>query len=330
MKAVSVDLAALINSGDFAPFDCYTIDMVGGGRLMITAADFDVVFGGSLWSAMGPRIVSAARGHWKCGLDVDQWSLVVAPRRRDELTDEDFPDRIGTVPWLQAAAQGMLDGAAVTVARAYFGPQGRGIDIFPASDLFQLEDVFARDAVALPTYPLPTEGVAPVGMLTMFKGNVAEVAVDTTTASMTLVDARQILTTQMPRNLYQAACRHRLFDVGCQLDSAAYAQDRTVAAGTTRAAINFAPAWSPVGSRTLTLGRVRVMSGANAGARRSIAYWNGGFGIALTSPFAARFAIGDVVRLFPGCDKTMSTCGKFGNLLNYGGEPFIPVPETTA
>ena len=34
---------------------------------------------------------------------------------------------------------------------------------------------------------------------------------------------------------------------------------------------------------------------------------------------------GDSVRLYPGCDKLMSTCsGKFNNLDNYGGFPWVP------
>jgi uncharacterized phage protein (TIGR02218 family) len=37
-------------------------------------------------------------------------------------------------------------------------------------------------------------------------------------------------------------------------------------------------------------------------------------------------AVGQVVRLFPGCDRTLATChGKFNNSLNYGGMPYIPL-----
>lgn len=36
-------------------------------------------------------------------------------------------------------------------------------------------------------------------------------------------------------------------------------------------------------------------------------------------------AVGAAVRLYPGCDHSLTTCNsKFGNALNYGGMPFIP------
>jgi hypothetical protein len=38
---------------------------------------------------------------------------------------------------------------------------------------------------------------------------------------------------------------------------------------------------------------------------------------------------GDNFTAFPGCDHTMATCAqKFSNLINFGGVPFVPVPET--
>jgi hypothetical protein len=41
-------------------------------------------------------------------------------------------------------------------------------------------------------------------------------------------------------------------------------------------------------------------------------------------------APGDTFIAYPGCDKTQSTCsGKFSNLVNFGGSPYIPVPETS-
>ena len=36
-------------------------------------------------------------------------------------------------------------------------------------------------------------------------------------------------------------------------------------------------------------------------------------------------AVGDVLRIQPGCDKRKATCQTvFGNYLNFRGEPFIP------
>lgn len=35
--------------------------------------------------------------------------------------------------------------------------------------------------------------------------------------------------------------------------------------------------------------------------------------------------VGDELRLYPGCDKTLATCrDKFDNVINFRGEPFVP------
>lgn len=40
---------------------------------------------------------------------------------------------------------------------------------------------------------------------------------------------------------------------------------------------------------------------------------------------SAGFVVGQVVTVFPGCDRTIATCNsKFNNVLNYGGEPHMP------
>ena len=40
-------------------------------------------------------------------------------------------------------------------------------------------------------------------------------------------------------------------------------------------------------------------------------------------------AVGDTFSVFPGCDKTKTTCaGKFSNIARFRGFPFVPVPET--
>jgi hypothetical protein len=35
-------------------------------------------------------------------------------------------------------------------------------------------------------------------------------------------------------------------------------------------------------------------------------------------------AVGLVVTAYPGCNRSMTNCIAFGNLLNYGGQPYIP------
>ena len=52
---------------------------------------------------------------------------------------------------------------------------------------------------------------------------------------------------------------------------------------------------------------------------------NGGRVLSLFAPPPFVPAVGDVLRLQPGCDKRKATCqAVFGNYLNFRGEPFIP------
>ncbi|WP_303678184.1 phage BR0599 family protein [Ralstonia mannitolilytica] len=65
----------------------------------------------------------------------------------------------------------------------------------------------------------------------------------------------------------------------------------------------------------------RLMS---AGAQRMIVASSGG-AVTLSAPIPGLKA-GDAFEAYPGCDHTLTTCAaKFGNQLNYGGFPFIPV-----
>ena len=70
-----------------------------------------------------------------------------------------------------------------------------------------------------------------------------------------------------------------------------------------------------------------MTSGLNAGVSRMVANWDGASTLSLQAPLPFGVAVGDTFTVTAGCDKTMATCTAFGNLVNYGGEPFIPPPE---
>jgi uncharacterized phage protein (TIGR02218 family) len=73
-----------------------------------------------------------------------------------------------------------------------------------------------------------------------------------------------------------------------------------------------------------TFGTCTFLSGANAGAATEIlSHVNQA--IRLFTPMPRPLAAGDQVRLVAGCDKTPETChARFGNILNFRGEPHIP------
>jgi uncharacterized phage protein (TIGR02218 family) len=73
-----------------------------------------------------------------------------------------------------------------------------------------------------------------------------------------------------------------------------------------------------------TFGTCTFLSGANAGAATEVlSHINQA--IRLFTPMPRPLAPGDQVRLVAGCDKTPETChARFGNILNFRGEPHIP------
>lgn len=314
--AITPALVALFNNyvaglGGLHVARLYTITLFGGGQLRFTDADFDIrgnstspLVNGFSYSSGGVRVDqkdSKTQAHFKVGTDTDSWTVVLMPRPSDLVTGDAFPDRIGSIPFLQAATGGALDAADFQVDEAYF------------SDV--------------PRWPIAVAGATPVGCRTIFAGTVAEVDTTNAVAVLTVNDYRSLLSLQMPRHFYQAQCRHTLFDGGCQLTAGTFAISGTVSAGSTQAVIAAQGLPRPQGSGTYTLGRIIFNSGSNVTFQRTIKRWDGAFGLALLNPLPFAVQPGDEFFVFPGCDKTFTTCGAFGNQINYGGQPFIPPPE---
>lgn len=74
-------------------------------------------------------------------------------------------------------------------------------------------------------------------------------------------------------------------------------------------------------------GRIRVLTGANAGVTMPIREHQGDT-LRLWQGLPAELAAGDQVIVIAGCDKRFATCrDRFGNALNFRGFPLIPSPE---
>ena len=171
---------------------------------------------------------------------------------------------------------------------------------------------------------MPSIGDTSLGTIPLFTGRVSDTEVSRTEARLTIKSELELLNTNLPRNLYQAGCLHTLYDNGCQLNKANYAVSGTVVSGDVTA-LN-----TTLGNATdyFTLGVIKFTSGANAGVSRSVRYHSGGnFVFAL--PLVSAPVPGDTFLAWPGCDKLKSTCsGKFNNIVNFRGFPFVPTPET--
>jgi uncharacterized phage protein (TIGR02218 family) len=183
---------------------------------------------------------------------------------------------------------------------------------------------FSCDRLFLTSY-----GATPTGSVNMFQGMTSAAVVGRTSCKFTISSPLDLLNVQMPRNVYQAGCQHNLFDVGCTLNSATYRIACTITAGSTNSDLYFTQVG---GNRVLNfyqLGNVTFTSGINAGLSRSIYWDNGAGGVQLYYPLPNPPAVGDTFTMVPGCDKQQYTCSyKYGNLANFRGFPYVPVPET--
>ena len=74
-------------------------------------------------------------------------------------------------------------------------------------------------------------------------------------------------------------------------------------------------------------GLAQFLTGDNEGAIREIRDHASAGVITVYDPFPFAIEAGDEIRLIAGCDKRLETCrDKFGNVVNFRGEPFIPGP----
>ena len=79
------------------------------------------------------------------------------------------------------------------------------------------------------------------------------------------------------------------------------------------------------------IGSIVLTSGALSGLSKTVKSWIAGLPGTLTliAPFPIAPAVGDTFTAYPGCDLTQATCSaRFANLVNFGGMPNIPAPET--
>jgi uncharacterized phage protein (TIGR02218 family) len=198
------------------------------------------------------------------------------------------------VPILQAFANGIFDGAR-----------------------FQLDRLF---------------GVSPqqlVDSVTLFTGNIADITeLGRTRCTLQVRSRLDLLNNSFPKNLYQPACRWTLYDSGCRAVKATFSTSGTFSAGST--------ALEPLASLAAATGYydqgvILFTSGANAGIEATVdTYVNGSpSSILLNVPLPFAPQTGDAFTISAGCDHQMATCNsKFANLINFGGMPFIPQPET--
>lgn len=200
---------------------------------------------------------------------------------------------IGGVPILQLFKQGFFDGARFQLDRLYGSAFGSWVD-----------------------------------SVTLFAGNIGPIeSLGRTRCAFTVRSRLELLNNSLPRVLFQPSCRWALFDDGCQLVKPNFAVSLSVSAVTNSLLFT---SGATQANGYFDLGTITFLTGANAGYSATVKqYLNSGGKFALHVPFPNAVAPGDTFLAFPGCDKTQATCAsKFSNAINFGGQRFVPVPES--
>lgn len=122
-------------------------------------------------------------------------------------------------------------------------------------------------------------------------------------------------------------CRVKeLGDFRCQLALATFVDSRSVASVVSATSITFGGDTRATGF--FDYGVCEVRSGLNRAFKRPIKTHTVSAGtgtLVFQEAFPFSFAVGDVIVLTAGCDRTLSTCfTKFSNVINFQGEPYLP------
>jgi hypothetical protein len=299
MKTASASALSVMSGGIYAMAELYDITLQNGLTYHFTS--FDVPLKVAIFPSTtvnqyltGMTIKRGAITQ-EVGLSVQELEITVSPQ----------PDNpagqalIGGYNIAQACRYGLLDNAIVLFSKLFMSipANGHQYDTSPA-------------------------GVA------WYQGNVGDIEpVGALSCVIKCATGAQYLTTQMPRNLYQAGCSHTLFDAGCTLSQATFTKSGTVTGVTNTG--NFNTSLTDADGY-YNLGVMKWTSGNNqgfSGTVRQYAHANGNVQVVLPFPFAVQN--GDAFTVYPGCDHTQATCQtKFNNIPHFKAYPFVPVTET--
>ncbi len=304
MKPITSSLTALFATRQYRMCGLYEFDLIGGSSLYYASADMNIYLassqsgGDAFWNnqtfttgaPLFDKKDNRAKLQQKIGTQVSQLMFDVIPGSSQVLGEA----------FLSACRTGVFDGAVLTYLGAYW----------PTSSLYA-----------------PT--ITPTGTIKKFVGRVAEVDMGRNLATFTVNSHLELLNIQFPRNLYQSPCTNILYDAGCTLAQSSCAiSSGVVSSGSTSSLIYTSVA--PSSGLSLALGQITFTSGALNGISRQIQAFSSGIPNQLTivPPFPSSPSSGDTFTVYPGCDKTSSTCGLFSNIAHFRGEPYIPVPDT--
>lgn len=199
-------------------------------------------------------------------------------------------DQIGGVPVLEVAHNGGLDGATLDLRRAFFDDAGKVIECI---DLFH--------------------GICEV---TQGGGFILKISAKSVV---------QKLNIEYPNRRYYPQCPYSIYSKECGVDIKAYRKTAKVTAvtgtNTVQIDILFEDGY-------YTAGGMEWISGPLAGQATQIMDSKNSTIIYMSATNTSP-RIGDVAYIYPGCDKTPTTCkSKFNNFSRNRATPYVPLKET--
>jgi hypothetical protein len=329
LKNASPATLAILASGAYIKFECWQITIppsyagaAAQNYYFVSSDTGPLVVGGITYA--GGLIFERDDIRVRNGTEVGSLDVNVSPQF-------DYPQGqplIAGGTFLSQLRAGVFDNATWLLSKGFFLPSGSNA-------------VTANGYTYTPP-PAGTQLDTSPGLVPWWAGVTSEVQAGRQMAYLTLDEATSILANQqMPRNMIQAGCVHRLFDAGCTLNAAQNTYTGTLSAVSPPNVVTTSLASSGFANGYFNLGIVTFKSGVLNGSSFTVAQSVGSAGsVVLTTiqPLPSTPSDGDSFSIVPGCDKTFPTCssgkfklptGSFGsNAAHYRGCPFVPQPET--
>jgi uncharacterized phage protein (TIGR02218 family) len=162
-------------------------------------------------------------------------------------------------------------------------------------------------------------------IVSLWKGRILSVTWGDVSSTLTCEPIRASVQRIGLRRLFQRQCPHVLYSAACGVSKALYEVVGNVESisGVT---INITGV-SSFAAGYFAGGFIEYVSSAFVTTERRMITANAGGTnqLILVTPTLG-LAVGDEVRVYPGCDHTLDTngCVKFDNTINYGGKPYTP------
>ena len=125
--------------------------------------------------------------------------------------------------------------------------------------------------------------------------------------------------------VFTAECRADFCDTRCKLNIADYEIDAAVEADATARDSFIVAAGFVAPSQGLDYGSVRFLDGENAGRTIEIIGYNAGTRtITLFEGASYPIVAGTTMKIAPGCDKSLTLCKFYNNVVNRRAEDYVP------